>query len=152
MSLQVRDSGTLRTITAMTVREAGLDREILTMKVQDGGVLRTVAEFASSLTVSGVPSAVAGFNSGGTSVPITTDPTTATPDGGRGPFTHSWTLLSGGPATAITPSMATTTFRATPGVDETILATFRVTTTDDAGQVATADVDATFVNFTIDLN
>lgn len=144
MTLKVRNAGTLRTITRMTIRQAGVNRLIRTLKVMDGGVLRTVATFAPPLTVNASPSSVSGTVTSSGPTTVGTGPTTATPSGGIAPYTYLWTAL--GPYGAPnSPTNATTNFSAT--VDNgSYNGTFRVTVTDSYGQTATDTVSATFNN------
>ena len=147
MAIKVKDAGTLRTITGMTVKQGGISRTIRQAKVQDGGTLRTVATFADPLAVSITPSSVSGTQSGGGSdVVVNTGFATASPSGGFSPYTYSWTYVSGAAAAyANSPTNATTNFGATvsPG---TSTASMRVTVTDAAGATATETVTATFNN------
>lgn len=145
MTLRIQDAGSLRTITRGKVMVAGVLRELREIKVQDGGVLRTVATFADPLTASASPASVSGTQSSSEPITVNTDFTTATPTGGRSPFTYSWAQVSGVAATAVSPASATTnfTYSTPPG---TSVATFRVTITDAVGQSAPTEVTATFNN------
>lgn len=148
MPFKMEDAGgVLRTVTVMKVADAGGEiRTIRTAKVMDSGsTLRTVATFASAMTVAISPSAVFGFGFGAGSALSTTDPVTATPTGGLAPYTYAWTRLSGD-GEAMSPTLATTTFRDDVPEGETTEGTFRVTVTDSAAQTATADVTASFTN------
>lgn len=146
MPLKILDSGTLRTIQTLYIRQSGVNRRIRSLKVMDGGTLRTVAVFADPLTVSASPTSVSGTQSGEGPITVNTSSTTATPSGGLGPFTYSWAYVSGGiSASANSPASATTSFRAEPPPGS-FTSTMRVTVTDAFGQTATADVSATFNN------
>lgn len=147
--IRIQDAGTLRTITRGSVRVAGVTRALRTIKVMDGGVLRTVAVFADPLSVSISPSALAAFAQENTTV--TTDTASASPTGGLAPFTYAWTLQANGGGTASTAnsaSSATTSFTKTNVPLETTYSdTWRVTVTDAVGQTATANIIASFTNF-----
>ena len=66
---------------------------------------------------------------------------TATASGGTGPYTYAWTKVSGNAITIASPSSATTKFNVSGmAVNETRLATFRVTATDAVLATATSDV------------
>jgi len=145
MAISIRDAGTLRTITRGKAKAAGVLRDLREIKVMDGGVLRTVATFADPLFASASPTSVSGTQSSAGVIAVNTGFTTATPTGGRAPFTYFWAATSGVAALANTPTSATTNFRAEIGPG-TSVATFRVTITDAVGQTATADVTATFNN------
>lgn len=147
-NFRVRDSGALRTITAMYAKQAGVMRRIKTVKVMSGGTLRLVARFADPLTVSASPTSGAG-NGAGTQT-VTSGTSTATPSGGFSPFTYSWTLVSSGGGTASTansPSSASTTFsKPNVAVNDAYTDTWRVTVTDSLGDTATDDITVTFSN------
>lgn len=71
---------------------------------------------------------------------------TVTPSGGTGPYTYSWSHLSGDSAVQVSaPSSATTQFNANVGKNQTKAATKRCTVTDSLGDTAFVDV---FVNLT----
>lgn len=146
MAMTILDAGASRTITTGWVRQAGVLRRLQKVQVMDGGTLRTVATFAPPLSASASPGSVSGTSSGSGPTDTTTSATTASPTGGLGPYTYSWTRISGEPTAAVnSPTMATTTFTATitPG---TQVATFEVTITDAFGQTDTATVTAIFEN------
>lgn len=145
MALQIRDGGTLRTITDLTIRQAGVNRRIRTLQVLDDGVLRTVAQFADPLSANVSPSSVTGIEGDNSTVEVTTGLVTASPIGGRAPFSYSWARTSG--VGSIDSALsASTRFSAfvDPFANEN--GTFQVTITDDAGQTATASVSANFTN------
>jgi len=151
MTIRVRVSGALQTITGGKVKVAGVVRSLRSIKVMDGGTLRTVATFASPLSLSISPTSVAGTASSGTAVTVTTTTATATPSGGLGPFTYAWTFISktgGDTPTAFSPSFATSAFQqANVAALENNSSVFRCTVTDSFGTTATADVTTSFVNF-----
>jgi hypothetical protein len=70
----------------------------------------------------------------------------AAPSGGSAPFTYAWVKLSGA-GSALSPSVATTAFRATgvPAYDS-FVGVFRCTATDALGATAQADVTVEFTN------
>lgn len=72
---------------------------------------------------------------------VTSNSVTATPAGGTGPYTYSWTKVSGASSiSATSPTAATTTFSALVAKDSTVDAVWRVTVTDSLSATATADV------------
>lgn len=146
MAFQVQDAGTLRTITGMIVRQGGVNRQILTVRVMHDGVLRTVAQFSDPLSASASPVAVSGNIASEFADPVITNSATASPAGGRSPFTYQWVRISGNTALATNSTSATTAFSATVPPGEFRSAVFQVTITDAAGQSDTAQVTATFIN------
>lgn len=146
--MKVKDAGgTLRTITSFKVKDGSTMRRVLRLKVMDGATLRTVATFATPLAASVSPNPVSGSSHGNLSATtVTSSAATASPGGGLGPYTYSWARISGDTMTAASPSSATTTFSGTVPLDSTNTAVFRVTVTDAAGQVDTADVTVNLTN------
>ena len=149
MPLKIRDSGTLREISRLYIRQSGVNRPIRTLKVLDGGTLRTVAVFADPLSVTA--SGVSGNGTGTSSQTVTTTETTAIVSGGFAPYTYSWALFTndgGTPSTAISPSSASTRFqKASVAPDATWTDIWQVTVTDAVGGTATAAISAQFSNF-----
>lgn len=146
MSLRVQDAGTLRTIKRLRVMQGGILRDIRRLRVMHDGVLRTVAVFADQLTASANPTLVTGAQSSDQPITVTSNGTTASPAGGRAPFTYTWTQISGPSGIITAPTMATTQFRATVEPFGTASLTFRCTITDAVGQSASADVEANLSN------
>lgn len=144
MSIRVQDSGTLRTLTGMQVKQSGITREIRTVRVQDGGTLRTVAVFAEDLAINALGTEVAGASSSLT----TTTPAAANVSGGLSPFTYSWVRLTNGGgngSTASSPTNASTNFTKTgllPGNE--FSDTWQVTVTDSTGATVSDTVSVTF--------
>lgn len=150
MALKIKDAGgTLRTIATMRVKDGSTLRRVLRLKMLDGATLRTIATFATPLSASVSPNPAAGSSHGNLSPAIVTSvPATASPGGGLGPYTYSWAHITGDAMTASSPSSATTTFYGTVPINTTNSALFRVTITDAAGQVGTADVTVNLTNLT----
>lgn len=74
--------------------------------------------------------------------PVTSSSTTVTPSGGTGPYTYSWSRISGDSAvSADSPTAATTTFSANVPREGFRTAVYRCTITDSLA--ATTFVDAT---------
>jgi hypothetical protein len=109
----------------------------------------------SSLTPTVDQATVAGAANPGKALPVTisTSGATVSPgSGGTAPYTYAWALVSddglGGTWSAVLPTSATSTFRASavaPGVASD--ATFRCTVTDARGRTGTVDVTALVVNY-----
>ena len=106
-----------------------------------GGGWRSLFSTALPMTLSVSPTQVSGYATPFKPVTqtITTDPVTATPSGGLGPYTYAW---SGGN----TPLSATNSFTRTLPGNTDAFDTFTVTVTDSLGSTATASVDAYFSN------
>ena len=145
MAIKIVDAGVTRTITAGKVRVAGITRNLLSIKVMDGGTLRTVATFVQPMSVSLSASSVSGASQND---PIYTGSTTATPSGGKGPYSYAWTIQSfeGVESTALYPSMSSTGFTKSVPDGDTETDVWRVTVTDSLGSTATATVSARFTN------
>lgn len=149
-SFKVQNAGTLRTITGGKVRVAGVTRTLKTAKVMHGGSLRTVAIFASPLTVSASPSAAQGDFAGSGALPpqgLETNLVTAIPSGGFAPYTYAWTHVSGDTFTVTNPSSASTYFAHTFTSYGTRSGVYRCTVTDSLGSTATVDVNV-LIQFT----
>lgn len=101
------------------------------------GGFTQLAATASPNTISGT-----GSNAGATT--ITTNATTVTPTGGNTPYTHAWSVVSGG-FTITSPSAATTTASKSqaPGTSSGVI---RDTITSADGQVTTVDVNVSVSN------
>jgi len=141
MTMKVRDAGgVLRTITRCRVRDGQTLRNIIRMKVMDGDSnLQTVATFAQPLTLNANGVGASGFDS------VQTGSSTATPSGGLGPYSYSWTKVSGTTMTLSGANTATAGFTSptlSPG--QIVEAVYRCTCTDSSGQTATADIGVTF--------
>ena len=150
MTIRIRNSGSLRTITNGKVKVGGVVRDLRTIKVMDGGTLRTVAAFASPLSLAISPTLAGGLGESSTPVTVTTQAAVATPSGGSAPFTYAWSFISktgGDTPTANSAAFSTSTFSQTNVADlDSNTAVFRCTVTDSFGTTATADVDLSFVN------
>lgn len=139
---RVLDVGTLRDIKNMFVMQGGVLRRCKTLKGMHDNVLRTVGVFAPPLSI-----AISGTQ---TSETLGLPPSvvtqhlaqiTATPVGGAGPFTYSWTLTAGGGWVASGLSTATLGLSAVRPVGEPPPeATYSVLVTDALGQTATTSV------------
>ncbi len=107
-----------------------------------------VAATGKPLFASASPENVAGVSP---SLPITTDATTVTAEGGVAPYTYQWTKLTSNTvdSEATSPTSNVTGFRATsgigPGEQETEVWQCRVE--DSLGAFALVNVSATFERF-----
>jgi hypothetical protein len=155
VALIIRDgTNTARTLTALVIRDGGnVSRTITELWVRDlNGVPRLVFNPSGSATLAVTTDndSVHGRSHGtGTA---TTSIVTATPTGGTAPYTYAWSLLStdGTPdPDADNPTSAATSFTQTGmNPDDYIASTWRVTVMDANGVTATADVSATFNDYT----
>jgi hypothetical protein len=146
MAFKVMDAGgVLRTITRMRVLDGANLRTIVRMKVMDSDdtTLRTVAVFAAPLTLSAPGVFDAGFDAN-----VRSGSSTATPSGGLGPYSYSWTYVSGTVMTVTGASTATASFQSpTLTPEQGVSAIYRCTCTDSSGQTATADIGVEFLFF-----
>jgi hypothetical protein len=139
--LRAFTGGALRDIKTLSVRQAGVLRPLKTLKVMDDGELRLVGLFALPLSVSATASisVVPGGPTSGIFIAVLL----ATPIGGLGPFTYSWSLTSGGgwsPTGSAPPAALQLSAPASAG-EPAPSATYSVTVTDSVGQTATATVN-----------
>ncbi len=134
--IRIRDGGgTLRTITRIKMRDGeGLLRTIQRIRIRDASnVLRTVYQ-SISVTLSDATK-----NATGSTFTITTGSVTASVSGGTAPYSYSWVELFGGGIDIVSPTSATSTFRATGMTSgEVRSAAFNCVVTDATGAVATS--------------
>lgn len=139
--------GAWRTFVAGEVFVGGEWRSLASVEGFFNGEWRPVVTYQKPITVSVMPSAVMGRRT--SPLPsygvVTSSLTTATPSGGRAPFTYSWAPISG-IAQATAPNSATTAFRAGLPPETVETSVVRVTVTDSAGSTATADVTVNLIN------
>ncbi|MGN6539137.1 MAG: hypothetical protein ACTHKQ_25850 [Mesorhizobium sp.] len=116
----------------------------------DGTNWVTIANFVPPLSVSVSPSTAYGYASPLKPIPqtVTTSPLTATPTGGKAPFTYSWSITShtGTSPLLVSPSSASTSARAAVAANTDQVATAHVTVTDALGSTANAGGDFYFSN------
>jgi hypothetical protein len=149
--LAVRDSGNAsRSIVGASVRDAGgVLRTIQSIAVRDAS--NTLHTVFTSLRASALPASVTAYIDAALGTSATTNPATATPIGGQGPFTYAWTQVGddGSAWTINAPTAATTSFTANSvPPSETQTASFACTITDASGATAdTGNVGATATNF-----
>lgn len=146
--MKARIGGAWRDITSAQVRIGGTWRAITSAKAYIGGAWRDIASFIQPLSLAISPSSINRTRTEGE--PFTTQNATATPTGGRGPFTYSVARVSGDTVFTITaPTSATSAF-SIPGLAEGTYSTvFRWTCTDADGRVDTEDLTVT-VNVVFD--
>lgn len=145
--MDARKNGAWVSPTTAEAYRGGAWRTLKYGEAYYGGAWRQIVSFVAPYTALSIsPSAPAA--SSFTSDTITSKTIVATPNGGLGPFTYSWVLLSSSGLTGVTinsPSNAGTTFTATVGgVGESGTATFRCTATDSFGTGQSATVAVYF--------
>ena len=111
------------------------------------GAWRRIVSFVAPYTALSISPSSPSASS--TSEPITSGDVTATPNGGFGPFTYSWSIVSTGGMTGLTinsPSTASTTFTGSVGgtAGDSGTATFRCIATDSLGTSQSATVSVYF--------
>ena len=139
--MKVNVAGVWKTVTTIKVNVAGVWRTVTGTRVNVGGAWKVGETFLQPLTATISDSAPQGSAFG--TPTITTAPVTVTPVGGASPYTYSWALISGVGA-ALSPTLATTRFRATVDDSQTVTGLFRCTVTDALSSTVTIDANATF--------
>lgn len=140
MTMHVKQSGAWVTAKSMHVKQSGAWVAVKQGWVKQGGGWK---QYFTSLGLSISPALVSGGhaspNGNGTA---TTGTATAAVQGGTGPFTYAWALVSSTAHTVLSPGAAATAFqKGSPGGDPTYSATYRCTVTDATGATASATVD-----------
>lgn len=102
---------------------------------------------SAALDISASPASLYGY---GSSSPVYAGPTVVSVSGGTPPYTYSWALSLGDAAIIVlSPTAASTSFRATVPPATDYLATYTCTVTDSSGTpiVGTVDVDVSISRF-----
>jgi hypothetical protein len=129
--LHINDAGTWRAISSVYVNDAGTWRTIQNIYVNDNGTWRLVYT-ALTATAAGTAPLVKAANS----TNITSNNITATPVGGSGSYTYTWSIVTHDDPDS-TPSIndstsvtCTVTTNDNPALQRTINVTARCTVTD----------------------
>lgn len=168
MPIKIRKGGVWQDITAGKVFANGSWRSLIQIKVYKGGSWRTVANFTAPAEPPPSTGGSGGGGGGGTitvtlnkghveaissNSVILTEPVTATPSGGRAPYTYAWSIVShdtNATYSIVSPTVATTQVKAV-GIPEedSGTATFHCVVTDSLGTTATsATIPAGFTHIT----
>lgn len=134
-------SGAWRTAKRGEVLIGGAWRRITRAEVYRSGTWRSCLSFVPPLSVSVSPASADGTVNPPrpSAATVTSNQVQATPSGGAAPYRYAWSVLDGG-ATATSPNMAATAFRAFLGSEQNTSGTARVTCTDNSGNTAVADI------------
>lgn len=138
-------SGGWRTPQRGEVLIGGAWRRITRAEAYRGGAWRACLSFVPPLALDVTPYVEGGSNTS-TARPATISTTfaTATPIGGAGPYSYSWSVDGG--ASAITPTMASTRFRATVPAGGEVYGTATVICTDAFGSTASGQTQYSLYN------
>jgi hypothetical protein len=155
VALIIRDgTNTARTLTALVIRDGGnVARTITELWVRDlNNVPRLVFNPSGSATLAVSLSADSVHGRSHGTGTATTSIVTATPTGGTAPYTYAWSLVDtdGTPnPDADNPTSAATSFTQTGmNPDDYIASNWLLTVTDTNGVTTTANVSATFNDYT----
>lgn len=94
---------------------------------------------ALSFSATASPISAVGSGLGGT---VQTNTVTVTPAGGTGPYTYSWTYVSGDTVTVLSPTSAATRFSSATGAE----AVYKCTVTDSLAATAVVNVGISISN------
>lgn len=152
MSGKVYVGGAWRSISSGRVCIDGANYKTITRGIAciDGTNWVTIANFVPTLSVSISPAQAYGYTNPLKPIPqkVTTGPLTATPSGGKPPFTYSWAITSHTGTSPIlnSASSASTTASATVAANTEQTASAHVTVTDALGSTAGDDGEFFFSN------
>lgn len=134
----VRSASGVDEIGEIVMRGASGLSDIGSAFLRDGSGLQEIFAPGASFSVDVTPD-VYGYGNSLGSIAITTSFATATPNGGRAPFTYSWAITDslGASWVVVSPSAQSTSLRAASvPATETATATAECTVTDADGRVA----------------
>jgi len=140
--MRVRDEGVWRDVARARAYVDGAWREMAEVQVREDNAWRVAAEFIDDLTLSLFPPSLQVLiaNSG----LAVTQPVTATPAGGRGPFTYQWERVNGVFANITAPQSATTQFSFFLPSDSFFEGVYKCTVTDALGSEVSQTLSLTF--------
>lgn len=152
--LHYKDGGAWRKAKELYYKDGGIWRRIREAWYRDGGVWRKVYSGLHSLALNlSTVTGSASTDTAGAFVQATTAAAVVSVTGGIGPFTYSWSYVSGSSATVVSSTSASTTFRrngAAPSVIDTTNSysgVYRCTVTDTGAGGATATIDVTVTTY-----
>ena len=140
--MRVRDEGVWRDVVRARVYVEGAWRELNEVQAREDNAWVIAAEFVDDLSLSISPQ-FAGAVRVGSGFAVT-DAATATPIGGRGPFTYQWERVSGVFAGISAPQSASTQFSFFLPPVSFLEGIYSCTVTDSLGSVASDTVNVTF--------
>jgi hypothetical protein len=151
--MQMRKGGRWRSTASAQAYINGAWRDLGNAKAYIGGRWRDVCNFTAvaptpTPTPTPTPSPVIGlsispnpFSGAGLHTTITSEAITATPSGGRSPYSYAWTFTrQDGPATINSPTSASTTVTSTGASEVTV----KCVCTDSTGLAGSATASGTF--------
>lgn len=141
--MRARIGGSFEDIESGVVRVGNVWKTLSSVRVYEGGAWKEGKAFIPALSLAISPPTVSATRSG--PGVVTTALVSATPTGGRAPYTYAWTRTSG-VGSATTPTSASTAFTATLGIGDDTFGDFRCTVTDDLGTTAIANITAFFTS------
>lgn len=104
-------------------------------------------QVTSLMTATATPATVGFVKTGPGTSTLTSDPTTAVPSGGTGPYTYNWQQVGGDSMTITTPTASSTTFSQSVPDAVGFTGYFTCTITDSLGAMATTNtVECTLAN------
>lgn len=146
MPIKVAVDGEWKEMTSAKIAIDGVWKPVERITVMEDGAWRVVYTATPPLSATISPGFAFGSRSAKITISVPTGFVTASPVGGKAPFSYAWTQISGMTAAIGSPSAATTNFSMRVIPYETEAAQFRCTVTDADGKTASAIVTASFVN------
>ena len=140
--MRILDEGVWRDVARARVYVDGAWREMTEVQVREDNAWSVPTELIDDLTLSlSRPSLQVIISGSGLAA---TQPVTANPAGGRGPFTYQWERVNGVFANITAPQAATTQFSFFLTSDRFFEGIYRCTVTDALGAQASQNVSVTF--------
>lgn len=126
------------------VTKGGVQKRVTRIEAWNGSAWKLVQSFAPPMTLAITPNGVQGGDNQPYPVFVTSDPATATPTGGVGPYTYVWSISA--PISSDSPNAATSTFSGIVSPGSPLTGTATCTATDSLGTTASATVVVTLRN------
>lgn len=144
MNPVLRIGGAWRPIVGAKVYLGGSWRTLTRGEIYKGGAWHTLFTFVPALTLTVSPGSVSGFANTHSATTIVAGTLTATPSGGLGPYTYSW---SAAPFTATNPTGSSSSFSAVVNANDSVDGPVTCTVTDSLGHTAYASGEVNLTNF-----